>query len=328
MMLVACDASGGDHVPYEQGAAIMAEPTPSPTTSQTPTTIQEPNPTPEVLQQDDQVPFMWQVTAPNGQTMYIFGAIHAAPAELYPLSQTIMDAFYRSDYLAVEVWETESSFSPVDVYAYTGGRTLVDDISAELHQRLTEALAENQIPFSFSYFGVSLESLDDFMPMMWSSVLAQIAVEKSGLSLRYGLDSYFIGQALDRGMDILSIEGSLQQIETLLGLSLPLQTHMVEIALNSVSNAEAVKRGYEIWRKGDDEGMIAALFEGFTDDGLVEEAFDALFRKRNLHMADMVSFFMAEGKKVFYVVGADHLLGEESVISLLVERGYEVERIR
>jgi len=78
------------------------------------------------------VPLLWRATSPAGQSIYLFGSIHVGNAELYPLPDFIMDAFHRSDYLAVEFNLNEMDEDLMMAIGlmqfYLDGRTIVDDI--------------------------------------------------------------------------------------------------------------------------------------------------------------------------------------------------------
>lgn len=56
------------------------------------------------------------------------------------------------------------------------------------------------------------------------------------------------------------------------------------------------------------------------------EVFNSLLRDRNRAWATTLSRFMEDSGTGFVAVGTAHLLGEESLLSELRERGYSVQR--
>jgi len=74
--------------------------------------------------------------------------------------------------------------------------------------------------------------------------------------------------------------------------------------------------------------MLNRELDNLNDDDLVAEWRYVMLTSRDRQMANRASEYMAEGKKVFFTVGAAHLIGEDNVIDLLVQRGYEAVRIR
>jgi len=309
-----CGDNGEYYELYEQEHVVDAEPTPS----LTPQVVATPQP---FIDTNDEIPFMWLVTAPSGQTMYIFGSIHATTADLYPLSSVVMDAFHRSDYLALEIWGS-STPTFTDLLTYADGRTITDDISYELYKSAVAIFVELEMPY---------DTLDSFMPPVWHSMLAGVAVEKSSLSTEYGLEVFFALEAQRDGMDILSIECIIELSELFSSMSTLLQEGLIEKYLDVNRVANLYNRIYRSWRLGDEAGLLELRLEYLEmlgDDALVAEYTATILTQRDIQMTDRAEQFMSEEIKVFFVVGAFHVIGENSVIDLLIQRGYVVERIR
>ncbi len=49
-------------------------------------------------------------------------------------------------------------------------------------------------------------------------------------------------------------------------------------------------------------------------------------KSRNAGMADTAAGYLESGKKVFFVVGAGHMVGPDGIPALLKKMGYTVER--
>ena len=276
----------------------------------------------------DITPLMWHVTSPGGQTMYLFGSIHVGTADIYPLPDFVMDAFHRSDYLAVE-------FDMLSIVRYMGamqrlmmypeGMTVVDDIGEELHERATAFLAENGRP--------NLH-LDGFKPMMWHSTILEVATHRAGLLPRYGLDVFFLQEAVEHDMGILEVESALSQMEIVFGFSMPLQIALLEEALEDIDQAaQELLELYSLWKQGDAQGIRVMLGQDYIqyyihEDELFAEYWYAMMTRRDIHMAEMARSYMAEGKKVFFVVGLAHFLVDDGVIDLLIQNGYDVVRVQ
>ena len=292
-------------------------------------------------------PLMWLVTAPDGQTMYLFGSIHAGTEDIYPLPDTIMDAFYSCDYLAVEVdiVAFQRNFAAQTKMAvsmlYNDGRTIEDEIDAELLERARVLIEELDISE-----GIPVKMFDMYKPAMWISLFEVAAVEMAGLDAKYGLDEFFLREARKQGMKILEIESIEEQLAMLLGFSEPLQNFMFAQALEVELGAEALVELYEQWKRGDEEAITSDLKQVLDDSfyeehkeefedydeflllvELIDEFNDGLLTQRDIGMAEAAMQYMAEGKNVFYVVGLAHFLGENSVVDLLRKAGYTVERV-
>jgi uncharacterized protein YbaP (TraB family) len=271
-------------------------------------------------------PLMWLVTAPDGQTMHLFGSMHAGNEDNYPLPDHIMDAFEQSDYLAVEINMVEVGNDSVlmEIYfeslIFTDGRTIIDVIGEELYQQLTDILLG---------FGIPAGLLDYYRPLMWQNTFNEIIMDIVGLSQEYGLDFFFIYEAMERGMDILEVEVFEEVIAMLTGFSDPLWTAMLEGYLDMDDAVDGLKELHYNWTQGNLNAIADFLNE--EDDelsiDLQNEYLDAMITQRDLAMAEKAELYMSEGKNVFFVVGLAHLIGEDSVTGLLTQRGYDVQLV-
>ena len=279
---------------------------------------------------DDITPLMWHVTSPDGQTMYLFGSIHVGTPDIYPLPDFVMDAFRRSDYLAVEFNEITSGaemMAAMPLFMYTDGRLAIDDMGEELHARAVAALGD------YALF------LDIFMPIMWYDALLSVALDRTDLGsggqhrleFEYGLDLFFIRQSWRHAMPILEVESVTSQMEMLAGLSMPLQIALLEAALDDLDYSPYDTLDlFELWKQGDEDALRELLsHQGhiYTDE-LFAEYWDAMMTQRDIHMTQMARNYMAEGRKVFFVVGLAHFLVDNGIIDLLTQYGYDVIRVQ
>jgi hypothetical protein len=293
-------------------------------------------------------PLMWQVTSPSGQTMYLFGSIHAGIKDIYPLPDVITDAFLWADYLAVEMDiiafsnNTAAQEAIAAMMTYSDGRTITDDIDPELVELMKTVIAEE--------LGITPDEvakrLDKYKPYEWYSTLTMLALERSNLSYDFGLDMFFLREAYGRGMTILEIESA----EFQLGMFHDFSNELMEIFLVDLLdirlNADSLNDLFRMWRRGNErvlnEYIKPDYYELFGDDydeyfedydefmyyiELINNYNDVMLTQRDIGMAAAASRYMADGKNVFFVVGLAHLIGENSVVDLLRQQGYTVEII-
>jgi uncharacterized protein YbaP (TraB family) len=255
----------------------------------------------------------------------MFGSIHVADASLYPLPPYIMDAFNNSDYLAVEVNILENDSEWFDnQFKYTGGRTLINDIGPELYGDLVAL---------FAALGIKPSDidLDKYKPIYWSMVLDQFSVMVSGLDYDYGLDSFFMEEALKLNMPILEIESAQAQISMLLGFSMALQIILLESSFDIIGGAVGVETTYDMWKRGNEDELNAYLSVDIDEDyeffALLKEYHNSMSTVRNIIMFEVAKGYMEAEMQVFYVVGAAHMFGEDGLIELLRQNGFTVEAV-
>ncbi|MCL2753327.1 MAG: TraB/GumN family protein [Defluviitaleaceae bacterium] len=276
----------------------------------------------------DATPLLWRATSPEGNSIYLFGSIHVAEAGIYPLPSFVMDAFNRSDYLAVEIDilnepSFEEQMAMIMPFMYTYGRSVADDIGQNLLQRASDIFAEHEMPWSGEIF----------KPVMWWIALTELAVNLSGWSAEYGIDIYFMQQAAQQNMPILEVESAESQMQMLANFSMPLQIALLEDMVTAFENidmyAEYEANLLEMWLRGDYQAILTATNEENERLGatLAAEYHDAMMVQRDIHMTQVARGYMADGKNVFFMVGLLHFIVEGGIIELLQEAGYTVERI-
>ena len=86
----------------------------------------------------------------------------------------------------------------------------------------------------------------------------------------------------------------------------------------------------EAYLTGDEEKILAVAVESMGGDKkLMDRLLRPLLAHRNVRMADRMEKAMRGNpkKSYFFAVGALHCVGEDSIIALLREKGYVIQRI-
>jgi hypothetical protein len=278
------------------------------------------------------IPLIWQVTSESGQIMYLFGSIHAADEELYPLPDVIMNAFDASDYLAVEIdmiafeEDEDAQLAFFTKMVYEGQRTIALEVGWELFQRANELMEELEDELDLGY---DISFLRYFRPYVWTSMINGVVVERAGLSSESGLDMFFLREAKERGMGILEVETIEIYTNMILGYSKELNIALFEGALEIDEAVAGLIELYDLWKQGD-RRSIETLLDDVDDlaQELYDEYIDAMLTQRDIGMVAAAEQYMAEGKTVFYVVGLAHMIGENGIVEQLIRKGYTVELLK
>ena len=112
---------------------------------------------------------------------------------------------------------------------------------------------------------------------------------------------------------------------------------LIEDTLDSLDEYGANIDGlYAAWLSGNYDNIVAVLNdeeageeEGLTEEqrALVEDYNDRMLTQRNLGMRDKAVEWLKAGDKVFFAVGAAHLVAEGGLVELLRAAGYTVEQV-
>ena len=279
-------------------------------------------------------PILYKVTDGDGDAIWLFGSIHVGLEEYYPLPDYVMDAFENSDALAVEFdivafqKDMQAQTAALTALIYTDGTTIADHIPAELYEQAVEIIDENSMYVS---------AYDSYCPILWSSLLDNILMEKAGAETNLGVDMHMINLAYDCDKPVLDVESPELQYNLMAGFSEELQIMLLE---KSVENFErynlygmAMNMLMKTWMTGDEETLVLMLNEESQlgterERELYAEYTDALITQRNLSMTAYAEDALESGDELFICVGAAHIVGPDAMADLLAERGYTVERIR
>lgn len=270
--------------------------------------------------------------------MYLLGSIHIGSEAMYPMSGAITDALDNADVLVMEC-DTESGAvvgRMMSMMSYPVGETLKDNISPELWELLSEAAKLTDYP---------AEMLNAFRPWAVTSMLAvestaaEMGVDDVTEAMSWGVESRLAQMAADKPREYL--ETAEAQLAVMDGFSPELQEYMLYSTCMSIlhpgeyvqAGDEGLKSWPEWWSRGEADMFADSYLVGFEQDPypeLMAEYHSELITKRNAVMANGLRDMLegAEQKSYFAVVGLLHLvLPDDSVVSLLTDMGYTVERV-
>jgi len=265
--------------------------------------------------------FIWKISS-EANSIYLLGSVHVASPDIYPLNSALEDAFALADNLVVEVDisqvdEMQTLQLIMDHGTYPTGETLQDNISADLYAQLAE-----QFDFGFATLDFNI-----FRPWVVVMLLEQLQLQELGYNPEYGLDLYFINQAVDSGKDIIELETADFQISLISALPDELMILVLESSVENPLTREDGELLFEAWEDGDAAAMELLFFEALDEEPALAPYYDVLVYARNITMAETIEGFLADDESYFVVVGAGHLVGEDGIIDILAERGYVTKQL-
>ena len=255
-------------------------------------------------------------------TVYIFGSIHLAKPELYPLDQVITKAYENSDVLVVEVDpssdESVSMMQEVMLNSgiYPSGMSLQTQLSEHTYGSLLEYANKR---------GLSMDEMQNMRPWV---VMLQITVTEMmrlGYLPELGIDKYFLDKARAQNRPIVELETAAEQMALLSKDDEAFQDKLLLYTLESMTELEPLlKSMFESWKKGDSNALETIISLPLDEDPSLQEVYDELITKRNYKMTDKIEGFLKTEKDYFVVVGSGHVIGREGIVELLKARGFKV----
>jgi hypothetical protein len=263
-------------------------------------------------------PALWRVSDTDSD-VYLFGSFHLLPQDLAWQRPELKAAFARSVLLVLET-DTRAE-NPGELTALVEKYAIAPK-DKPLRGRMTPEQRTGFEELATS-LGVDPARLDPFEPWYAGTILTVQYAQKKGLVAEKGVEATLIGLAGAEKKPLAFLETLEEQIRFLAELPEETQLKMLTATLGELKSADAEMDAMQkAWASGDTASM-AKLFDKSIRD--VPELHAVLITERNKRWAGEIAKLMAGAGTVFIAVGAGHLVGDDSVIALLRERGLKVE---
>jgi len=261
---------------------------------------------------------LYKVEGRGGATVYLLGSIHLLTADVYPLAQPIQAAYADAE----RVW-FEADLDSLEARApqlitrglYTGGRSLRTELPAELYAQVEQAAQRA---------GLQMSLLDRLEPWLAGMMLSQMEYERAGLKAEHGIDKHFVGRAKQDQKP----RGALETVEFQMGLfdgfTAEQQVEFLRSSLDDLEKTGEVMGTIKAaWLAGDE-----ARIDSIMNDNMDEPELAArLLTDRNRAWVPQIEELLRGTDDVLVVVGAAHLVGRNSVVRMLRDRGYRVDQL-
>ena len=266
-------------------------------------------------------PAAWRVTGEETGELLLLGSVHYLRQEDYPLPSNIDELYQQADVVVMEL-----DLDDLDALAVQGsfvGAGMLPPGSS-LQTVLTPAVYELAETRS-AEFGLDLAFMASFEPWLVAITLMDLGMNALGFNASQGLEQHLLRRAASDGKEILGLETLEDQIRVFDQLSIEEQEALLLQTLNELDSAEdAMEELLDAWR----DGLLDTLANELTEDF---EDFPTLYRHlvidRNERWLDTLRQLLETGGRYLVVVGALHLVGDDSVIELLEDQGLSVVAI-
>ena len=268
-----------------------------------------------VAAQDTRAPLLFVLEDADSRVT-LLGSIHVLPQSAYPLPASIDAAYAEAEQVAVEtdIGDTDALYAAVQARSfYTDGRTLPDVIGKAGFGKLTALMHRLGVPAEVAFI---------LKPWAAEALLTSLAAQSGGFRADLGVDMHLIERARADGKPLRSLETAHEQIA------------MFDAAPDSVQ-AASLMDVVRAWGTPDADGeallsdLVSAWERGDEAalEAYAEDLPDAVLGVRNARWVPQIEDMLAlDGQDVLVVVGAAHLVGDDSVVAMLRARGHTVTR--
>jgi uncharacterized protein YbaP (TraB family) len=265
---------------------------------------------------------LWKAVS-GDQTFYLLGSLTFGTADMYPLPESVMDAFTGSAVLVVanelDVGESAAKSPAATAKGhYADGSTLQNHVKPATWEKTLE-LAKT--------LNITEEALAPQKPWMAALSLKNAALRQAGYDDKLSVDRTFV-KAAETLKPIIEIDSVEDQVKLYDELPDAEQEQILLRALNEADpKSDHFKGLIEAWKKGDSNALEITLSRVL--DGLPKA--DKLLEKkasdRNAALADKIAEMVADRRVYFFVVDAKHLPGDKGILELLRGKGFSFSQI-
>jgi uncharacterized protein YbaP (TraB family) len=262
---------------------------------------------------------LWTVQGKQN-TVYLLGSIHVLRAGDAALSDVAERAYDDAEQLVMEVdLDDPGETDPMAMLEVMQRKALLPE-----GQSLRGVLGSDydSVNRRAQQAGLDLALFDGFAPWMVATTLLQLELAKRGFSPEFGIEQVLARRAAGDEKPVQGLETTAQQLELLAGMPMPMQKRFLIMTLDdSAQIDEEIGELVGAWQAGDTDALAALLSDEFDE-------FPDLYRRltvdRNRAWVGRLADLLDDRDDYLVVVGALHLVGENSVVDLLEQRGYEV----
>jgi uncharacterized protein len=172
----------------------------------------------------------------------------------------------------------------------------------------------------------SLNDVASVKPAMLATQLSVSRLSALGYLPEFGLERHFESRIGER--PVLQLETLDEQLGVLTSPSFSVQDELLAETLDQMESIEPIVAGMVVAWLGGDDKEFRRLFDLENGDSPDIIAFSRkLLEERNVGMAAKIADYLHSPGTTFVLIGAAHLTGRDSVVSLLEARGLHGERL-
>ncbi len=269
------------------------------------------------------VPAMWTL-ADDDTTIHIFGTVHILRPEIEWRTDAFNEAFTAADKMVFEL----------DLHTPEGqqaiGTAMINAAMFEEGKKLSDVLTEEDLEIvkdAASGLGIPMPALQRTEPWMAALNLANAQWVKDGFNPNSGVEQVLVAEALEQEKSFGFLEDAELQAGIFDNLEMDTQIDMlVESALTLDVSGDMLDALTAEWSDGDVAGL--GVIAANPDAPGSREFYDALFLNRNTAWVPQIEEMLDEPGTIMVAVGAGHLAGPDSVITMLETKGHTLTRVQ
>ncbi|PYE34651.1 hypothetical protein DFP83_102397 [Idiomarina fontislapidosi] len=250
------------------------------------------------------------------KTLWIMGTVHAAKGDGFALSEHAQDALAQSDVIWMEVApeKLKNAQAAFMAHAMRSEGTLEENVDRETWQAFTQVAQQ---------YGIPEQNLNPLNAWFAQIVLVATAINQAGYVQEAGVESKIEQFAEANNLPIKGLETVERQIDALVQAQSDVgEQEIIEQTLTEIDKVnEVLDEIIASWQQGD-----LAVLGKYLNDSMPDQMAEELLYKRN---REWIAKLATDNQSdiAFIAVGAGHLVGDEGVLTLLEQKGYDVNPV-
>ena len=262
---------------------------------------------------DQDSALLWSISSQGEPAGYLLGTIHSEDPRVLDFSPQMLQKLMSCEVYAMEMVPDLPTLQRLTEYMqYQDGTTLEQMVGSDLYERVRVALSGYQVP-------------DDWISKMkvWAAVMTlSVPPPETGFFMDFSLSL----RAAGSGLEVKGLETLEQQLSFLDEMPLDQQLSLLDQALAEIQQVKQIHdEMVATYLQGDLQMLLSVAQQQLNalEDGAREYFIDQGINARNHRMVQSALPLLQESC-VFIAVGALHLPGDEGLIQLLRNKGFQL----
>lgn len=266
---------------------------------------------------------IWKVSDADS-SIYLAGSVHLLRPQDLPINPVYDQTYELCSEVVFEI-DMEEMLAPethqriLQLGTLPEGEKLADKIGGKAARQLAAYLDRKRLPPTM---------LDRYTPGLAFLTIENIEATSLGARPDLGLETHFYerskrDQKPSRGLETIAFQITLFDGLDPATLRDMLQTTLTASLKNDESNSN-LDRLIAAWRGGEMEVLNDIIRGEMADDAPERKA---LLTDRNRNWIPAIEAALAENTTTFFLVGTAHLIGTDSVVSLLETKNLQISRL-
>ena len=265
-------------------------------------------------------PAIWEVRDADSR-IWLFGSFHLLPEDVVWRTPLFDKAFKQSDKVYFEADVSPQAQTELVAQTYAMGfnldGTLLSDMLAPAQVDALRAVAQD--------LGVPMPALLTMKPWLAANTLSVAVMTDMGYDTTRGVEVLLQTELPAERKGYL--ETGKEQLDILAGAPEQEQIDMLIATTAEIGELPAVLTDMlDAWTEGTPEKFAELFLADLA--GYAETFVDRLIFDRNRRWVPALETMLANNEEAFVVVGTGHLVGGDSVVDLLEQAGYSIERLQ